>query len=120
MAADVCWIYPYALSERGILHTMSLYVDGGGAGTGDTHVKCVIYSDDAGAADALLATSAEAHVTDSQAAGWVDLALTRESTCPAATYWLGFIADNNIRSVYCVRAYWLGRTPGRVGQRHLL
>jgi len=89
MAADVCRIYPYALAERALVHTMSVYVDGGGSGTGNTHVKLVVYS-----GTTLVATSAEGTITDTQAAGWVDLAISPPVELAAGTYSLGYIADN--------------------------
>ncbi len=71
------------------VYSIWAYVDGGGAGSGTGKAKMLIYSNNAGAPDALLGTSEEVSVPKGQAGEWIEFPFSSPVKLIAADYHIG-------------------------------
>ncbi len=81
----------YTTSEAGSATTISAYTDSG------AHIKAALYSDNAGAPNALLASSSE--ITGAGSASWNDLTIAYDFL-GSTPYWLVTIWDGTYRIYY--------------------
>lgn len=83
----------FTLSEAGTVSKLTMYCANTGASKSAGNAKGIIYSDAAGAPNALKGTSNEVAFAYAQAAGWVDFTFATPVLLAPGNYWLGIITD---------------------------
>lgn len=89
----------FALSETGLVSKLTMYCDNLAADGADGYVKATIYSNSGSAPSALLATGSAVAIANDAAVAWVDLPFASSVRLTAGTYWLGLIADANMKGL---------------------
>jgi len=102
-AADQKIVVKFTCGSSGYVTRIMMYLDGNGGGAGTQAIKGMIYSDNAGAPNALLGTSGEKTVAAGAGAAWVSMIFAAPVQVTSGTvYHIGFIkgATTNIIRYY--------------------
>ena len=91
--ANYKMLEPFTMPEAGLVSKLTARMANTYTNHAACNVKALLYSDDGGDPDALLATGSVVHFDDNAALAWVDLPFAAAVELEAGTYWYGFIGD---------------------------
>lgn len=89
----------FTLTESGSISKLTGHVSNNDTGHQACHGKAILYSDNTGTPNALLATGSEVAIADNAAVAWVDFAFASNVNLTAGNYWLGIIWDSTATGV---------------------
>jgi len=88
--------YKVSMSEAGSVTKFTAYIKNGD-GSYSHNIKALLYSDDSGYPDSLLASSSSTSVSAGYGAGWFDITISYSLS--SGTFWLGLISDDESGSI---------------------